>query len=74
VLLDDRPVAEDIEGTAHTVDLSGVADGPHVVSVIAQGGATRYPLSYTQADVPLDEPIPTRVDVPFTLRRAGAGQ
>ena len=74
VLLDERPVADDIEGTAHTVDLAGVADGPHVLSVIAQGATTRYPLSYVQDDVPLDQPIPTRVDIPFTLRRTAAAQ
>ena len=67
-------MADDIEGTAHTVDLAGVADGPHVLSVIAQGATTRYPLSYVQDDVPLDQPIPTRVDIPFTLRRTAAAQ
>ena len=69
VLLDDRPVAEHIDGTAHTVDLTGVVDGPHVLSVEAEGTTTRYPLSFTKMDVPLDQPVPTRVDLPFTFKR-----
>ena len=65
VLLDDRVVVEGIRKSGYNLDLRGLAAGDHVVTLIAEGSATRYRLQRVKEDVRLDRPIPLRVDTPF---------
>ena len=37
-----------------------------MLTVAAEGAQTRYPLSWTGLDEPLTQPIPVRVDAPFS--------
>jgi hypothetical protein len=67
VLIDDTVVAESITGDATEVTLAGLRSGPHRLTVILEGATTRYPLSWTELDDLLNDPVPVRVDVPFHL-------
>ncbi|HOZ49462.1 MAG TPA: hypothetical protein PLO37_24020 [Candidatus Hydrogenedentes bacterium] len=53
------------EALTYRLELAEVSDGPHTLTVLAESASTRFALSYTELDVPLDEGVPTRVDVPF---------
>ncbi len=68
VIVDGKILADNIKEQKCKVSLKGLAEGPHVLTVEAKGVTTRYPLSYTRMDVPLETPIPVRVSVPFTLK------
>lgn len=70
LLVDDDVVAKDLKGSRAELPLTGLAPGAHTLTVIAEGAVTRYPLSYTSLDEPLQEPVPVRVDVPFWKREA----
>jgi hypothetical protein len=37
------------------------------LTAIAEGATTRYPLSWTELDDILQDPIPLRVEVPFLV-------
>ena len=67
VSIDGQVLADNVKEEKCTVPLQGLAAGPHVLTVEAKGATTRYPLSYTRMDMPLETPIPARVSVPFTL-------
>jgi len=67
VALDGRAVAEAVTGTTCTLSLEGLAPGPHTLAVTANGAQTRYPLSWTQVDAPLQAPIPVRVETAFVV-------
>ncbi len=64
ILLDGIVQASSVRGNAYT--LSGVSPGPHTVTVRANGGVTRFPLSLTTDDEPTARPGPCAVSVPFT--------
>ena len=66
VLIDGRPVAERVQGNSSAINIKDLAPGPHTLSVVANDAKTRFPLSYTGFDVPLEKPITPRCDVPFT--------
>ena len=67
IAIDGRLVKEHIAGTHAEVPLDGLAPGPHILTVIAEGACTRYRLSRTELDDPLENPIPVRVDEPFVV-------
>ena len=69
IKLDGRAIAQGIQGNAHEVDLESLEDGPHLLTVVAAGARTRYPLSYEQVDEPLADPLPCSVETPFVLKR-----
>jgi len=65
--IDGKPLREHVLGNAAELSLARLAKGPHVLAVIAEGARTRYPLSWTELDDPLDSPVPAKVEVPFTI-------
>ncbi len=67
ILLDGRAVAEDIQGVSYMLDLSQVGAGEHVLTVEAEGAVTRYLLQRDRMNVPLEEAIPVKADVPFVV-------
>jgi hypothetical protein len=67
LIIDGDLVQEQVAGTGTTVSLVGQDKGEHILTVLARGATTRYPLSWTRLDDPLDSPIPTQVDVPFVV-------
>jgi hypothetical protein len=67
IALDGQIVETEIAGNTVDVPLTGLPAGKHTVTVIADGAVTRFPLSRTALDIPLDVPIPVRVDVPFVM-------
>ena len=68
LLLDERIVAEGLAGRGHTLDITQLSPGGHLLSLIAHGTTTRYHLGREREDVRLDMPIPLRIDTPFTLQ------
>ena len=68
ILLDENVVAEGVQGNAYKLDLSGTPNGAHTITVAAEGATTRFPLSSTEMDIPLDEPIPVKIRIPFILK------
>jgi hypothetical protein len=65
--IDGNPIREHIAETATEIPLAGLAKGTHILTVVAEGARTRYPLSRTELDDPLDNPIPVKADVPFVV-------
>jgi len=65
--LDGNLVQAHITATEAAIPLAEMTPGPHTLTVIANGAVTRFRLSQTELDVPLETPIPVRVDAPFTL-------
>ena len=72
VLLDGRVALDEFTGHHTTISLDQAADGPHTISVLANGTQTFYRLSMTELEGRLDLLIPAQVDVPIMLRRSGA--
>ncbi len=70
IAIDGKILADKVQGTACSVALEGFAPGAHELSVTAEGATTRYPLSLTREDVPLDTPAPVIVRVPFAIGNA----
>lgn len=86
ILLDGKLVAEGLKAMSYKVDLSGLpgpAKNPsdanvseassqeHIITVIAEGATTRFPLSYTEMDVIQTEPSQTKVEVRFRRHSPG---
>lgn len=69
LLLDGTPVTSGLRGNAYRLPLSGVPEGEHVLSVIAEGAQTHYRLARDEADARLEKPIPVRSDTPFFVRK-----
>jgi hypothetical protein len=69
VELDGRTVAANAHGTKADVSLKGLKPGAHRLTVRANGATTHFPLSTTREDLPLARPVPTVVNVAFTLER-----
>ncbi len=67
LLVDDTLIAEHVAGESREISLEGLASGPHRLTVIVEGATTRYPLSWTELDTVLVDPIPVRVEVPFYI-------
>lgn len=67
ILLDGAPVAEGIQGSAYTLDVSGIAPGKHTVTVVAEGAVTHYKLAFDRMDERLQEGVPVREGVPFVI-------
>lgn len=67
IALDGQAVKEKITGNTAEIPLTGLPDGLHTVTVIAEGAITRFPLSRTALDTPLDAPVLVRVDVLFVI-------
>lgn len=67
IALDRQVVRTKVAGNAVDIPLTGLSGGLHTVTVRADGAVTRFPLSWTELDIPLDVPIPVRVDVPFVI-------
>jgi hypothetical protein len=67
IAIDGKIWQEKATGAAAEIPLAGLSPGPHRLTVIANGAATRYPLSLTELDVPLERPIPVEAHVPFTV-------
>jgi hypothetical protein len=63
VLLDRQVAAAEVKGTSAVISLAGLAAGPHTLTVIAEGAATRYPLSLEKWDEPLEEPIEVKKEI-----------
>ena len=68
VIVDEKILVDNVKEQKCKVSLKGLPEGTHVLTVEAKGVTTRYPLSYTRMDVPLETPIPVRISVPFTLK------
>ncbi len=69
LLLDNNLLAHGIRENSYSLALSRVVEGDHILTIIAEGARTKFPLARDHADVPLDTPVPLRVDTPFTLRK-----
>lgn len=67
VVIDGRPVAEKVTGREVEISLSGISKGAHTLTVTAEGALTRYRLSWTEMDTPLETPVPSMVEVPFSV-------
>jgi hypothetical protein len=65
--IDHHIMLQNVTGNASDIDLGQLAQGPHILTVTAEGATTRYPLSWLEPDTLLDTPIPLGVDVPFTI-------
>ncbi len=72
IAIDGKPVKQNVESAAAEIALVGMAEGPHVLTVVANGAKTRYPLSWTELDAPLQNAIPVQVDVPFMIKTVPA--
>ena len=68
--VDGKTVADAVKETTFKLPLEGLAPGPHKLSVTANGATTRYPLSATRMDTPLDAPIPVRVQRDFVVKNS----
>ncbi len=69
LLLDGKPVVEGWRALKTTLNLKGIADGRHVLKLVAPGTLSRYELSWVRASKPLAEPRPASCSVEFTLQR-----
>lgn len=68
--IDGVDICTHLTGTmAEEIALDALETGPHILSVIAEGVTTRYPLSSVGLDAPLLSPIPVQVNVSFMLKR-----
>jgi len=67
IAIDGNPVVQGVTGTTVAVALDLIPKGPHVLTVSADNAFTRYPLSWTELETPLAEPIPVKVDIPFEV-------
>jgi hypothetical protein len=65
--VDGRPIREHVPGLTAEISLEGLTKGPHLLTVLAEGARTRYPLSWTELDDPLQSPVPAQVEVPFVV-------
>ena len=68
VQLDGKTVQANVTGSEAAVSLAGLAKGAHILTIIADGAVTYYPLSRVQMDEPLEAPLPVRVEVPFSIK------
>ena len=68
VSLDGTVKAAGLHGNTYELPLSGVAPGPHTLTVSAEGALSRFPLSWDQDDEPTEQTVPCATRVPFTLR------
>ncbi|MBI5095727.1 MAG: hypothetical protein HZB26_25245 [Candidatus Hydrogenedentes bacterium] len=65
LLIDQVQVAHNVKGSAYSLSLSSVSKGRHVLSVLAEGVTTHFPLLEDRMDTRLDEAIPVRRDITF---------
>jgi len=66
--VDGKAIRKHIAGTGAELSLAGLAKGPHILTVIAEGAQTRYPLSWIELDDPLEASVPAKVDVLFAVK------
>jgi hypothetical protein len=67
ISVDGTVVKRGITSTEEEIGLTGLSVGSHTLTVTAEGAVTRFPLSYTGLDEPLESGIPLKVDVPFSV-------
>ncbi|MDD3107991.1 MAG: hypothetical protein PHV49_02115 [Alistipes sp.] len=67
VEIDGQNVAEGVTGVSCRIPSTGLSAGHHTLTVKAEGATTRYALSSTQTDEPLQEPIPVAVSKSFLI-------
>jgi hypothetical protein len=65
--IDGKTMVEKATGNEVNIPLVGLSKGVHNLTVIAEGGRTRFPISWTEMDTPLETPVPVKVEVPFTV-------
>jgi len=63
--VDGRVVANSVTGNTASVDVSRLAPGRHVLTVIAEGARTRFPVFPTREDRNFSSPQPVSVQTPF---------
>lgn len=61
VALDGQIIIKETTKCAADISLTGCDKGEHIINVQALGAVTRFPLSTTEMDIPLKEPIPVCV-------------
>ncbi|MCY0900052.1 MAG: hypothetical protein OWU33_14200 [Firmicutes bacterium] len=66
VFLDGHLIASDVSGYSYTLSLKHVSNGPHVLTVIANGVSTRLVPSYEHQTHLLPHPVPVAAQVHFT--------
>jgi hypothetical protein len=65
--IDGLPMLQNVKGNAAELALDGLAPGRHVLTLFAADARTRYRLSWTALDDPLQEGIPVQVETPFFI-------
>ena len=71
ISINDLVVAQNLQGSSATIDLSGIKNGPKTLRLTAQGTKSRYLLSYKEDSQPLAQLLPAYVDINFTLNIPG---
>lgn len=69
VRVDGRTVARNLLHSPYTLSLAHLRPGAHVLTVVATGAATRYPLSRTSFGPLMSRSVPVRVSHSFTYAR-----
>ena len=69
--IDGQTVKRNLTGTSTEISIAQLGKGAHILTCKVDGAVTRYPLSFTELDIPLINPIPVQVDVPFEIRKVG---
>ncbi|NIA31544.1 MAG: hypothetical protein GWP06_16760, partial [Actinobacteria bacterium] len=65
--IDGQTVKRNLTGTSTEISVASLHKGAHVLTCKADRVVTRYPLSFTELDKLLANPIPVKVDVPFKI-------
>ena len=65
--IDGAVVEKGITDTDVTISLDGLAKGRHILTVVAEGAHTCYPLARECMDIPLETGIPVSVSVSMQL-------
>ncbi|MFH1737966.1 MAG: hypothetical protein ABIH23_03075, partial [bacterium] len=73
IAVNGKTAACNLKGTSAALDLSKLKDGPMRLVLTAEGTQSRYPLSYTEDSLPLEEMVPAFVEVEFFLQRNSSG-
>ncbi len=66
--IDGKVLKENIKNNSAEISLTNLNKGKHVLTLKAEDGVTNYPLSYNVLDIPLSNPMPAVVNVPFEIR------
>lgn len=69
IRVNDMDLLGGVQGTAATVDLTGIPAGPCTLTVSAKAVQTHYALSETALDTRSTEPMSVQVSIPITLSR-----